>query len=421
MIEDATSILPGPQNKSKGAHPVWFGVLILPYGVIQGYLTVTLAYFYRNAGMTVEQIAGLVSLILVPNIIKFLWGPLVDLTFTVKKWHVVSTVLIAFGILLLGLVPAKVSSIPLLGAIILIAFVAVSFEGLAVSSLMAYDTPPEKMGLAGGYYNTGSVGGVGIGGGGALFIYQYLGSQAIVAAIVAGLCICCCFALWFVNQPERVSGTEKAATKMVILLKDLWSVLKARAGVLGLFLSLLPFGTGAAGSLFAAMAKDWHASIGAVDLATGFLSGIITAAGCFIAGFICDRINRRLSYVLFGISQAVCALGMAFCPHTQAYYIFWTLAYAFANGFAYAAFSAFVLEVIGKTAAATKYNTYAGISNIPIYAMVVVDGWANTRWGATGTLVIEAICAGIGAALFLGVKVLIGAAKISVDTAEALV
>ncbi len=416
MIEDIALRPPG-QNNRKAAHPAWFGVLILPFGIIQGYITVTLAYLYRNAGMSVQEIAGLVGLSLIPNIFRFVWAPLVDLSFTVKKWYSIATLLTAVGVVLLGLIPARSSSIPILSIIIFITFFAVSFEVLAVSSLMAYDTPPEKMGFAGGCFNTGSVGGIGVGGGAATIMYQFLGSQWMVAAIVALVCASCCLGLWFVNEPEANAKVKNIKATMGDLLKDVWSVLKARAGVLGLLLSLLPLGTGAASNLFAAMARDWHASIDAVALATGFWSGIITALGCFFAGLICDLISRQLSYLLFGILQGICAIGMAFCPHTQVFYIIWTLAYAFANGFAYSAFTAFVLEAIGKGAAATKYNIYAGISNIPIYIMVMIDGWANTRWGATGTLVIEAVCAGVGAVAFLAFKTFTSLRKVRVNTA----
>jgi PAT family beta-lactamase induction signal transducer AmpG len=405
MIKE-TVVSPGAPKAGSPAHPAWFGVIILPYGVIQGYISVTLAYVYRNSGMSVQQIAGLVAMGLIPNIFKFVWAPLVDLSFTVKKWYILATAIISLGILVLGLIPGKPANIAVISIIILISFIAVSFEGIAVSSLMAYDTPPEKLGFAGGCYNAGSVGGIGIGGGAGVLINQFVGSQAIGGAIIAGFCALCCLGILFVNEPQVVIKANNVSKAMGNLFKDIWKVVKVRSGVFGLFLSLLPLGTGAVGNLFAAMATDWHASLGAVALATGFWSGIITAVGCFIAGFICDAMNRQLSYLLFGVFQAVCALGMAFCPHTQLWYIVWTLAYAFANGFAYAAFSAFVLEVIGKGAAGTKYNLYAGVSNIPIYSMVIIDGWANTRWGPTGTLVIEAVCTGIGVIVFFALKAL---------------
>ena len=67
--------------------------------------------------------------------------------------------------------------------------------------------------------------------------------------------------------------------------------------------------------------------------------------------------------------------------------------YWFVTGFTYAAFSAVVLEAIGAGAAATKYNVFASLSNMPIAYMTLVDGWAHTRWGAGVMLAAEAgIC-----------------------------
>jgi len=67
--------------------------------------------------------------------------------------------------------------------------------------------------------------------------------------------------------------------------------------------------------------------------------------------------------------------------------------YWFITGLTYAAFSAVVLEAIGLGAAATKYNVFASLSNMPIAYMTLVDGWAHTRWGATAMLEAEAaIC-----------------------------
>jgi MFS transporter, PAT family, beta-lactamase induction signal transducer AmpG len=133
---------------------------------------------------------------------------------------------------------------------------------------------------------------------------------------------------------------------------------------------------------------------------------VITVAGCLLGGWICDIINRQLAYVLFGLAQAICAIGMAFCPHTELMYIIWTSLYSFANGLAYAGFSAFVLEAIGKGAAATKYNIYGGLSNTPIYVMTLIDGWAHTRWGATGMLNTEAAVAAVGVVIFFVFKAL---------------
>ena len=61
------------------------------------------------------------------------------------------------------------------------------------------------------------------------------------------------------------------------------------------------------------------------------------------------------------------------------------------TGLAYAGFSAFTLEAIGKGAAATKYNVFASLSNAPIYLITFVDEWAHEKWNSFGMLNAEAI------------------------------
>jgi hypothetical protein len=80
--------------------------------------------------------------------------------------------------------------------------------------------------------------------------------------------------------------------------------------------------------------------------------------------------------------------------------------YAFVTGLTYAGFSAFVLEAMGKGAAATKYSVFASLSNTPIWYMTLVDGAAHTRWGPAGMLFAEATLCFVGLALFLVVQAL---------------
>jgi PAT family beta-lactamase induction signal transducer AmpG len=48
------------------------------------------------------------------------------------------------------------------------------------------------------------------------------------------------------------------------------------------------------------------------------------------------------------------------------------------------------LEAVGKGAAGTKFSLISLISNVPILVVGLVDGWAETRFGATGMLYTDA-------------------------------
>src|SRR2546427_5750043 len=109
-----------PGARTHAPHPVVVMILILPFGVMSGYLTVTVVYLLTQAGVGIEQSAELVALSYVPHTWKFLWAPIADATLSRKRWYLASAVVTAVGIYVTGAVPADESSLPLLTAVVLI-------------------------------------------------------------------------------------------------------------------------------------------------------------------------------------------------------------------------------------------------------------------------------------------------------------
>jgi hypothetical protein len=92
---------------------------------------------------------------------------------------------------------------------------------------------------------------------------------------------------------------------------------------------------------------------------------------------------------------------MAVMPRSESMFVVWTLFYAFTTGLTFAGFTAFVLEAIGKGAAATKYNAFASLSNMPIYYMTIVNGHTHDWWNSRGMLFAEATLCVAGAVVFV--------------------
>jgi PAT family beta-lactamase induction signal transducer AmpG len=390
-------------------HPSVFMFLIVPFGVLGGYVSVAIAYLYSRAGISVEQIAALVAIGLLPHTWKFAWAPIADTTLSRKTWYVSMSVLTSAAIFLIGAVPARAASLAFLSMVIFVSNVAVSFQGMAVESLMAYDAPEEGKGRAGGWFQAGNLGGAGIGGGAGLWLAQRLPAPWMAGAILAVACFACCAALFYVTEPvasHREGGLKRS---LVNVGKDLWSVARARAGFLALVLCFLPIGSGAAGGLWSAVADDWHASANVVAMITGVLGGFLSAVGCLIGGWISDRLHRKTAYAVYGALQALCAVCMALAPRSQTSYVIFTSAYAVITGLTYAGFTAVVLEAMGLGAAATKYNAFAALSNIPIYYMTEIDGRAHALWGPSGMLFAEAAICLVGITVFLSVVTLVRA------------
>jgi len=67
------------------------------------------------------------------------------------------------------------------------------------------------------------------------------------------------------------------------------------------------------------------------------------------------------------------------------------LVYAFAQGLAYATFSAIVLVAIGRGAASTKYAALSSLGNLPVVYMTALDGWVHDKYGTSWMLHFDAL------------------------------
>jgi PAT family beta-lactamase induction signal transducer AmpG len=384
----------------RSTHPAVFLLLNVPFGALSGYIAVTIAYLLGQEGVSAEAIATLVAVSVVPNTWKFAWAPLADTTLSRKAWYTLGTLATAIGCVAMGAVPATAAGLPLLTTIVFVVSVANTFTSIAAGGLIAYATEEAAKGRAGGWYQAGNLGGYGIGGGLALWLAQSL-PPWMAGAFIGATSALCCFALFYIGEGAAVRHGAGLWRNLVEVGSDLWAVARTRRGLLGLLICFLPIGTGAASNLWAAVADDWHAGANAVALANGVFGGIVSAIGCVLGGYLSDRIDRKVSYAVYGALQALCAVAMALAPRSELMYIVFTLVYALITGLTYAGFSAVVLEAIGRGAAATKYNVFASLSNVPIAYMTVADGWARTQWNEAAMLYTEA-AVGVAALLLFG-------------------
>ena len=368
---------------------------------MSGYVTVALGYVLAQTGVNAQGVAGLIAVFFLPQTWKFLWAPIVDTTLSRKRWYVLAAVLGALALAAIGATPAQPQSLPWLSAVVFAASVTTTFLAMAVESLMAYGTPENEKGRAAGMFQAGNWVGYGVGGGAGLWMTQHLPQAWLSAAALGAACLACCAALAFVPEPPAAHRMGSLVRSLGPVLRDLWAVARSKRGFLALLICFLPIGTGAAANLWAAISADWRASANTVALVTGALGGGASAVGCLIGGYLCDRMDRKRAYWVFGLLQALCAVAMALSPRTETVYVAYVTVYWFITGLTYAAFSAVVLEAMGLGAAATKYNLFASLSNMPIAYMTLIDGWAHTHWGASAMLYAEAALCVAGILVFM--------------------
>src|ERR1700693_4926780 len=80
-------------------HPSVYAGLYLPFGAVNGYLTVSIAYQLSQAGVSAESIGAVIALYFMPQTWTFLWAPIVDTTLSSKRWYGIGAMLSGFGAL----------------------------------------------------------------------------------------------------------------------------------------------------------------------------------------------------------------------------------------------------------------------------------------------------------------------------------
>ncbi|HEX4511414.1 MAG TPA: MFS transporter [Burkholderiaceae bacterium] len=398
-----------PGAPARIPHPWHFLVLVIPFGVNSGFVGLPITYALTQRHVSSVVIAGLLALSYVPQSWKFLWAPIVDTTFNRKGWYIVSALTTGVGTWLMAWsTDGTVISLSLLTFWVVASSFASTLVGMSIESLMAGVVPDSWRGRVAGWYQAGNLGALGLSSGLALWLMQSAHwSGTTTGLALFALCAVCCLALLGMPTPPTEEHVhESLVAHAVDIFRDLSTVVRSRIGILAIIVCFLPIGTGAAANLWGVVADDWHATADTVALVNGALSGIVSALGCFAGGWICDRIDRKLSDCLFGVAQLLIALVMAYSARTSGQFVVWTTIYAFIQGLTYAGFTAVVLEAIGRTAAATKYSLLASLSNMPIGYVTYIDGVANHSWGSKGMLLTEAAVGLAGVLVFLVVAIL---------------
>ncbi|HEY6915547.1 MAG TPA: hypothetical protein VI413_12790, partial [Paludibacter sp.] len=75
----------------ENTNPFIFLILVLPYGISTGFVTVTLPFLLTQNGFQVAIAASVTAIGLSANIWRFIWAPMTDLSLSLNKWYVIGT------------------------------------------------------------------------------------------------------------------------------------------------------------------------------------------------------------------------------------------------------------------------------------------------------------------------------------------
>ena len=375
--------------RSKRWPPPWlFLILILPGGIFNGFTQTPLPFLLGKAGVTVDRIANIESLLQVPTVLYFLWAPLVDMKLRRRTWLVlasfVSAGCLAVAMPLVGVRYLTVVTAVLLAGMTINVMVSSAQGGLMVSTLSR-----AGQAQASAWTQAGNLGGGALGAGISLWLLTRVPLPVSVLATAAMTAVPSLAALTIAEAPPaRTSGLVDHIRKVG---KELITVFHSRRTVWGLLLLASPVSSGAALNLLPAVASHYGVGAQGVMWVNGMAGGLVLALGSLLATLVPGEWDRRLTYAGAGLLNGLAALTLMAGDRASVYFT-GTVLYLITTGFGYARFTALVMDVLGhgEHGMSTRYSLFLAAGNLPIAYVLWLDGQGFRRFGTNGLFGVDA-------------------------------
>jgi len=267
-----------------------------------------LPVFMRQQGVSLQAI-GLLPLVVIPVMLKFLWSPLIDrYGFTrwghYRFWIICFQFLVICTVIGLAFLGINQNFIILLLGMLLLSFLC-SSQDIATDALAVGFLKPEERGLGNGIQTSGNYAGAVIGGGGMLILLSRWGWKATLLTMALIMFVALIPIIRYrerINKPRKASNTKPGLKNLINFYR--------RPGM-GKWLLMLVFyssGTMMAATMFRPLLVDIGLSLTEIGLLRGIVSYSAGILGAIIAGFLIVPLGRRRSLIVFGLIRifAIC-------------------------------------------------------------------------------------------------------------------
>lgn len=387
QIFDAAGQLNIP--RARGWPTPWiFGVLILPLGMYVGYFSTALPFLLSRAGVSVEEIARIGSILYFPPILMFLWTPAVDVKLRRRTWLLLGASVTALCLwmssLLLGPSHLKLLTGLLFFGGCVVALVAASCGGMMATMLSA-----SAQSKAAGWSMAGNFGGGVLGAAFVLWLVQHLSLSAVGLATAVMVLLPALVVFAVPEGPPAQSAWFRG--RLSELRREVMAMLRSPKRRWGALLLLGPGSTCAAFNLLPALASSYGVGATGVIWTNAVGGGLAMGLGSLCSVLIPGKWDRRLTYAGAGMSNALAAI-VLLAAYRPSVYFWGTLLYLFTSGLCNARAVALMLDVIGPEGrdASTWYCALLSAGNIPIASMIWLEGLSFHRFGAHGLLWTDA-------------------------------
>lgn len=386
------------KEKTWTKFPVLFS-LYIAQSIPMSFFSTVIPVIMRQENYSLESI-GLLQLVKLPWIFKFLWAPLIDnisrTTRNTRITVIVSELFYAAVIISIGLFDLQ-TDFKLIVALMIIAFIASATQDIAVDIFAIRLLKPAERSLGNSMQSAGSFVGTLFGTGVLLIAYHYFGWTNLLLL----LAVFVVFAIAPMLAYKSPADAEPSL-KTRITLAEIYRFF-AEKGKHKRVLVLIFYYSGIIGIL--TLLKPWLVDLGYNVKQIGFMSGIfgtsVAALSAFAGGWIIRKVGRKLSMYLFLSVSTLAAVWFWVIsmsePPVAAIYAGIALLWG-AYGLSTVAIYTTSMDIVRRGREGTDFTVQIVITHLSSLIIAVMSGKAGDLLGYHNLFGVEIILCLIAAA-----------------------
>ncbi len=354
-----------------------------------GFTSTPLPFLLSKEGVSVYWIGTIGSLLQIPNILVFLWAPLVDVRLRRRAWLILSAT--ATAICLWIAQPfVGASQLFVLTGLLLIAGVTVSLVLAASGGLMVTTLSADKQPKAASWNQAGYLAGGALGG--ALVLWVVTRLSIFLTGLVLAVVLFVPALLAFTLPEKKPEASHWFKGRMAAIGREVGGVFRSPLRKWSALLLMAPACTGAAQLLLPAIASHYGVGASGVIWINGLGGGIALAVGSLCGALIPADWDNRVVYVGAGLTNAIAAFVLV-AVNGATGYLLGTIFYLVTEGLCWARFTALIVEIVGHDTrdASTLYSALSAAGSIPLAYMTWLDGFGYSKLGTHGLLWTDAV------------------------------
>lgn len=367
----------------------------------------TLQAWMTDEGVDLTAI-GLVSLLGLPYVFKFLWAPLLD-RFKVpllgrrKGWMLIFQALLVVCILGLSLTNPKTDIFLVCTWAFLIALFS-SSQDVVLDAYRREILPDDELGLGSSLYVTGYRLAMLVSGALALYLADQIPWKNVYQWLAVFMAPSILFTIFAPKESHHIPIPSNLKEAVVGPLVDFFQ--RKGAWIMLLFILLYKVGDSMASNMTTPFILDIGYSKTDIATVAKTFGMIATMLGGIIGGTWMLKMNIKTSLIIFGILQAVSTLGFSILPSLPIAFTSLATVIAFENlasGMGTAAYAAYMASLTNKQFTATQYALLTALMGIPRVILASPTGWMSKMMGWEAFFIVCTLIAVPGLLLLIPV------------------